>query len=126
VYVLLALDIVIALLGIANSLSLAVHERTRELGLLRAVGQTRRQTRSMVRWESVVIAVFGTAAGVALGAALGTGIAASAALPVHGAGVTPAQAIAFLVAGSIAGVIAAARPARRSARLDILRALAVE
>ena len=67
VYVLLILAIIIALMGIANTLSLSIHERTRELGLLRAVGQTRGQTRAMVRWESVIIAVFGTAGGLVLG-----------------------------------------------------------
>ena len=59
----LALAIVIALMGVANTLSLSIHERTRELGLLRALGQTRAQTRGMIRWESVIIAVFGTLGG---------------------------------------------------------------
>lgn len=71
VYALLALAVLIALLGIANTLTLAIHERTRELGLLRAVGQTRSQLRAMVRWESVLVAAFGTAGGLALGAFLG-------------------------------------------------------
>ncbi|MEU3790305.1 FtsX-like permease family protein, partial [Streptomyces fructofermentans] len=71
VYALLALAVLIALLGIANTLTLAVHERTRELGLLRAVGQTRAQLRAMVRWESVLVAAFGTAGGLALGGFLG-------------------------------------------------------
>ncbi len=71
VYALLALAVLIALLGIANTLTLAIHERTRELGLLRAVGQTRAQLRAMVRWESVLVAAFGTAGGLALGAFLG-------------------------------------------------------
>ncbi|MDG4865976.1 ABC transporter permease, partial [Streptomyces sp. T-3] len=71
VYALLALAVLIALLGIANTLTLAVHERTRELGLLRAVGQTRAQLRAMVRWESVLVAAFGTAGGLVLGAFLG-------------------------------------------------------
>src|SRR4030095_3217556 len=71
VYVLLVLAIVIALMGIANTLSLSIHERTRELGLLRAVGQTRRQMRSMVRGESVLIASFGAVGGLALGVFLG-------------------------------------------------------
>ncbi|HEY1174874.1 MAG TPA: FtsX-like permease family protein, partial [Phytomonospora sp.] len=71
VYALLALAVLIALLGIANTLTLAIHERTRELGLLRAVGQTRAQLRTMVRWESVLVAAFGTAGGLALGAFLG-------------------------------------------------------
>ena len=76
VYVLLALAIIIALMGIANTLSLSVYERIRELGLLRAVGQTRSQMRSMVRWESVIIAVFGTVGGVLVGLFLGWGILA--------------------------------------------------
>ena len=71
VYVLLALAIVIALMGIANTLSLSIHERTRELGLLRAVGQSRRQLRSMVRGEALTVALFGTAGGVGLGLFLG-------------------------------------------------------
>jgi hypothetical protein len=66
VYALLGLAIVIAVMGIANTISLAVHERTRELGLLRAVGQSRRQTRTMVRWESVMTAVFGTLGAIEL------------------------------------------------------------
>ena len=71
VYVMLALAIIIALMGIANTLTLSIHERTRELGLLRAVGQSRRQTRAMIRWESVLIAVFGTIGGALLGLFLG-------------------------------------------------------
>ncbi len=71
VYALLALAVLIALLGIANTLTLATHERTRELGLLRAVGQTRSQLRAMVRWESILVAAFGTTGGLALGAFLG-------------------------------------------------------
>ena len=74
VYVLLILAIIIALMGIANTLSLSVYERTRELGLLRAVGQTRSQLRSMVRWESVIVAVFGTVGGVLVGLFLGWGL----------------------------------------------------
>ncbi|WP_225805517.1 FtsX-like permease family protein, partial [Streptomyces sp. NK15101] len=71
VYALLALAVLIALLGIANTLTLSVHERTRELGLLRAVGQTRAQLRTMVRWESVLVAAFGTVGGLTLGGFLG-------------------------------------------------------
>src|SRR5690606_24232087 len=74
VYGLLALAVIIALMGIANTLALAIHERTRELGLLRAVGQTRRQLRSTVRWESVMTAVFGTVGGIGLGTFLGWGL----------------------------------------------------
>lgn len=124
IYVMLGLAIVIALMGIANTLSLAIHERSRELGLLRAVGQTRRQARSMVRWEAVMIAVFGTVVGVALGTFLGWGVveaAASGTLTRFAA--PPAQLIVFLIVGAISGTVAAIRPARRAARLDILAAI---
>lgn len=128
VYVLLALSIVIALMGIANTLSLSIHERTRELGLLRAVGQTRGQLRAMVRWESVLIATFGTLGGVALGLFLGWGMVrvamveagfGSFALPVIQLGVIG-------VVGTLVGVLAGLRPARRAARLDVLGAIDAE
>ncbi|MFI5795853.1 ABC transporter permease [Streptomyces sp. NPDC051677] len=129
VYALLALAVLIALLGIANTLTLAIHERTRELGLLRAVGQTRSQLRAMVRWESVLVAAFGTAGGLALGAFLGwvlvrasDGASDSAfafALP-------PAQLAVVALVGVAAGALAGLRPARRAARLDVLRAIATE
>jgi putative ABC transport system permease protein len=126
VYGLLALAIVIALMGIANTLSLSIHERTRELGLLRAVGQTRRQLRSSVRWESVIVAVFGTLGGIALGTFLGWGLvralAAEEGFGRFDAPVGPLMVILGLAAA--AGVLAALRPARRAARLDILDAIA--
>ncbi|MFC8826421.1 ABC transporter permease [Streptomyces sp. NPDC057137] len=129
IYALLALAVVIALLGIANTLTLAVHERTRELGLLRAVGQTRAQLRAMVRWESVLVAAFGTAGGLALGGLLGWVVVKAS----EGAGdtafafaVPPAQLVLVGVVGLTAGVIAGWRPARRAARLDVLRAIATE
>ncbi|MBW8822443.1 MAG: ABC transporter permease, partial [Streptomyces sp.] len=129
VYALLALAVLIALLGIANTLTLAIHERTRELGLLRAVGQTRSQLRAMVRWESVLVAAFGTVGGLALGAFLGwvlvkasDGASDSAfafALP-------PLQLAVVALVGLAAGALAGLRPARRAARLDVLRAIATE
>ncbi|MEV5086269.1 ABC transporter permease, partial [Streptomyces sp. NPDC056159] len=129
VYALLALAVFIALLGIANTLTLAIHERTRELGLLRAVGQTRSQLRAMVRWESVLVAAFGTAGGLALGAFLGwvlvkasdgeSGTAFAFAVP-------PAQLLVVALVGIAAGGLAGLRPARRAARLDVLRAIATE
>ncbi|WP_405801234.1 ABC transporter permease [Streptomyces sp. NBC_01506] len=129
IYALLALAVVIALLGIANTLTLAVHERTRELGLLRAVGQTRAQLRAMVRWESVLVAAFGTAGGLALGALLGWVVVKAS----EGAGDTafafalpPARLALVGVVGLTAGAIAGWRPARRAARLDVLRAIATE
>jgi putative ABC transport system permease protein len=127
VYVMLVLAIVIALMGIANTLSLAIYERTRELGLLRAVGQTRRQARAMVRWESVMISVFGTVGGVLLGTFLGWALVRAASTAELGVFDAPlAQLVTFLVVGAIAGVLAGIRPARRAARLDPLRAIAAE
>jgi putative ABC transport system permease protein len=129
IYALLALAIVIALMGIANTLSLSIHERTRELGLLRAVGQTRRQVRSMVRWESVVIATFGAVTGIALGVFLGWALVQAVGTASGGLGVfaLPAARLAVvLLVGAIAGVLAGLRPARRAARLDVLAAIATE
>ncbi len=127
IYVMLVLAIVIALMGITNTLSLGIYERTRELGLLRAIGQTRGQTRSMVRWESVLIALFGTAAGVALGTFLGWAVikaSGAASLAVFSAPVP--QLLLFLAVGAVAGVLAGLRPARRAARLEMMQALATE
>ncbi|HEV2761208.1 MAG TPA: ABC transporter permease, partial [Acidimicrobiales bacterium] len=124
VYVLLFLAIVIALMGIANTLSLAIHERTRELGLLRAVGQTRRQLRSMVRWESVIIALFGTVGGLGLGVFLGWALVQAASAEGFATFAAPAGQLAVvLVAGAVAGVLAGLGPARRAARLDVLQAI---
>ena len=128
VYVLLALAIVIAVLGIANTLSLAVHERTREIGLLRAVGQTRRQLRTMIRLESVIVALFGAAGGVGLGAVLGLALAQAAG---ESDGLTrlavPGPQLAVILAlGAVAGLLAAIRPARRAARMPLLGAIAAE
>jgi putative ABC transport system permease protein len=126
VYVMLFLAIVIALMGIANTLALAVHERTNELGLMRAVGTTRAQMRSMVRWESVIVSVFGTLAGIGVGVFLGWGLVrvASAAGGLDGFAIPVAQLVIVVVVGAIAGVLAGIRPARRAARLDVLQAIA--
>jgi putative ABC transport system permease protein len=128
VYGLLALAIIIALMGIANVLSLSTHERRRELGLLRAVGQTRRQLRTMVRWESVVVALFGTVGGVGLGLFLGWGLfEALASQEGFGSFAAPTgQLVVVLVAGAIAGILAGLRPARRAAKLQVLEAIATE
>ena len=125
VYVLLALAVVIALLGIANTLTLSIHERTRELGVLRAVGQTRRQLRSMIRWESAVVATFGVLAGLVLGTFIGWGLVRSGAetLDLPAFSVPVGQMAVIAVVGAAAGVLAAVRPARRAARLQILDAL---
>ena len=125
VYVLLILAVVIALMGIANTLSLSVHERVRELGLLRAVGQTRRQVRAMVRGESFLVALFGTIGGVALGTLLGTALIQSLADEGFGAIAVPVGQLAIVLAlGAVVGVVAALRPARRAARTDVLAAIA--
>jgi putative ABC transport system permease protein len=125
IYGLLALAVIIALIGIANTLALSVHERTRELGLLRAVGMTRRQLRTAIRWESVLISLLGTALGFALGVGGAWGITQALA----GDGVTtfvvPGTQLAVIVGLAIfAGVIAALGPARRAAKLNVLEAIA--
>jgi putative ABC transport system permease protein len=127
VYVLLALAIVIALMGIANTLSLSIHERTRELGLLRAVGQSRRQLRSMVRGEAMTVALFGTAGGVGLGLFLGWAMVQALADEGFTTFAVPVTSLAVvLVVGAAAGVLAAVRPARRAARMDVLEAIATD
>jgi putative ABC transport system permease protein len=128
VYGMLGLAILIALMGIANTLALSIHERTRELGLLRAVGQTRSQLRAMVRWESVIIALFGTTGGLGLGVFLGWALVKAAGTQEGlGAFAVPGGALAVLLAlGALAGILAGVRPARRAARLDVLGAIAGE
>ena len=128
IYGLLGLAILIAVMGIANTLALSIHERTRELGLLRAVGQTRRQLRSTVRCEALLIAMFGTLAGVGLGVFLGWALTRAVSTQ-EGFGVfavPPVPIAVIVVVGALAGVIASVRPARRAARLDVLDALATD
>ncbi|WP_405807078.1 ABC transporter permease [Streptomyces sp. NBC_01187] len=127
VYALLALAVLIALLGIANTLTLAVHERTRELGLLRAVGQTRAQLRAMVRWESLLVAAFGTAGGLGLGGFLGWALVrATDSRGLSVLSLPPLQLTVVALVGLGAGLAAGWRPARRAAGLDVLRAIATE
>jgi putative ABC transport system permease protein len=129
VYVMLALSIVIALMGIANTLSLSIHERIRELGLLRAVGQVRSQTRAMVRWESVIISIFGTLAGVGIGLLMGWALVEGIGRQENGIGVFAApvaRLVTIVVIGGIVGVLAGFRPARRAARLEPLAAISTE
>jgi putative ABC transport system permease protein len=123
--VLLLLSVIIAVLGIVNTLALSVLERTRELGLLRAVGLARPQVRRMVRVEAVVVSLFGAALGLLLGTAFG--VAVQRALADEGISqlrVPWASFAVFAVAAAVAGVVAAILPARRAARLDVLRAIA--
>ncbi len=125
VYVLLFLAILIALMGIANTLALSILERTRELGLLRAVGMTRAQMRSSVRWESVIIAVFGALLGLVIGVFFGWAMVTALADEGIGRFVIPVGSLAVIVVlAALAGVVAAVLPARRAARIDILQAIA--
>ncbi|MDH3682324.1 MAG: FtsX-like permease family protein [Acidimicrobiia bacterium] len=122
---LLALAVIIALIGIANTLALSVYERTRELGLLRAVGMTRRQTRRMLRWEAVLVALFGAALGVATGVVFGWGAVSALPDDTFGATVTvPVVQLGVLVAlATVATLVAAWLPARRAGRLNVLDAI---
>ncbi|HEY2732489.1 MAG TPA: FtsX-like permease family protein [Polyangiales bacterium] len=124
VYVLLAMALVIALFGIANTLALSVFERTREFGLLRAVGMSRAQVRSTVRWESVLIAMLGTTLGTAIGLGFAWAITQAAKSQGLGQLTIPVRELAVIVAlAAVAAVGAAALPARRAARLDMLSAI---
>ena len=127
VYVLLALAVLVALIGIVNTLMLSVFERTREIGLLRAVGMKRRQVRAMIRSEAVIVALFGAVVGIVVGAGLGIALASS----LRRSGVTNIELpipslIAFLILSAVLGLIAATWPARRAANLNVLAAIASE
>jgi putative ABC transport system permease protein len=125
--VLLLLAVVIALIGIANTLALSVFERTRELGLLRAVGMTRRQMRSMVRWEAVIVALLGTMLGLVVGIAFGWALVTSAKSEGLEVLAIPWGKVAgILLIAAIAGIVSAILPARRAARIDVLHAIASE
>jgi putative ABC transport system permease protein len=124
-YALLGLAVLIALLGIANTLALSIHERKRELGLLRAVGMSRAQVRSSVRWESAIIALFGTALGLTVGTFLAWSMVNAIATSEATRFVIPTGSlIAAAAIATIAGVAAALLPARRAARIDLLTAMA--
>ena len=124
---LLGLAIVIALIGIANTMALSVFERTREIGLLRAVGMTRRQTRRMIRWESAIIA----AVGAVLGAIIGVSLAAVALAAIPGDIITTVaipwiRIISMVVIAALAGLVAALFPAFRASRMNVLDAISHE
>ena len=121
------MSIVIALIGIANTLSLSIHERTRELGLLRAMGMSRKQLRSAVRWEAVIVALIGTVIGTALGLLLSytmvkvlvsQGITTFA-IPVTGM-------VTVVIFGAVLGVVASIWPAYKTSKLNVLQAIATE
>jgi len=127
VYALLGLAVIIALIGIVNTLMLSVFERTREIGLLRAVGMRRRQVRAMVRSEAVILAIFGAIVGIVIGTALGLAFVASLRHQGITETVVPVSSLLiFLVLSALLGLVAASWPARRAARLDVLAAIAAE
>ena len=125
-YALLSLAVIVSLFGIVNTLALSIHERTRELGMLRAVGMSRRQVRTMVRYEAVITALIGAILGMVLGVLM----AALVSRPLADEGFTLSYPIATLILllalAALAGVVAAIGPARRASRIDVLRALAYE
>jgi putative ABC transport system permease protein len=124
VYALLALSIVIALIGVVNTLALSVMERTREIGLLRAVGTQRRQLKRMIRSESIIVSLIGAILGLVLGVGLGAAVVSSLTNSFITTLAVPVPTIiVVLVLAALFGVAAAVWPARRAAKLDILQAI---
>ena len=127
IYVLLALSVIVSLFGIVNTLVLSVYERTRELGMMRAIGTSRRQVRQMIRYESVITSLIGGVLGLVVGVVAAALLGATA---LSGSGYVQSfpvgTLIVLLVAAALAGVLAAQLPARRAARLDMLSSLASE
>jgi putative ABC transport system permease protein len=125
-YALLGLSVIVSLFGIVNTLALSIHERTRELGMLRAIGTSRRQVRRIVRYESAITALIGAV----LGIVLGTLFAVVVSRPLEADGfvlsIPVGTLVVLLIVAAIAGVVAAIGPARRAAKVDVLRALAYE
>jgi putative ABC transport system permease protein len=125
-YALLALSVIVSLVGIINTLVLTIYERTREIGMLRAVGMTRTQIRMMIRYESIVTALMGAA----LGIVVGTFLAALVTHALSSDGIVFAfpvlQVVYFVLAAIVVGVLAAVLPARRAAGLNVLQALQYE
>jgi len=123
-YVLLGLSIIVSLFGIVNTLVLTVFERTRELGMMRAVGMTRRQVRRMIRYESVITALIGAALGIPLGILLA--VLVTHAVSAIAIAIPVVTIVVFVIAAIIVGLLAAILPARRAARLNVLEALQYE
>jgi putative ABC transport system permease protein len=126
-YLLLALAVIIAFIGIINTLALSVLERVRELGLLRALGMTKAQLRAMIRWEAVIIAVLGAVLGLAVGIFFGwTLVRALRSQGITEFSLPMGTLLLFVAAAALAGILAAIFPGRRAARLDMLRAITTE
>jgi putative ABC transport system permease protein len=123
-YVLLSLSIIVSLFGIVNTLVLTVLERTRELGMLRAVGMSRRQVRRMIRHESIITALLGASFGIPLGVILA--LMVGAAIKYAAFTIPWGTLVVFVIAAIIAGIVAAIFPARRAGRLNVLKALQYE
>jgi putative ABC transport system permease protein len=123
-YVLLSLSIIVSLFGIVNTLVLTVFERTRELGMLRAIGMTRRQLRRMIRQESIVTALIGAALGIPVGIVLALMVGQAIEYPAFT--IPVGTLVVFVIAAIVAGILAAIFPARRAARLNVLQALQYE
>src|SRR5579863_3431482 len=127
VYALLALAVIIALIGIVNTLMLSVFERTREIGLLRAVGMRRRQVRTMIRSEAVILSIFGAIIGIIIGTGMGVALVSSLKNQGINDTVVPwSSLVIFLILAAVLGLIAASWPARRAAKLDVLAAIAAQ
>ena len=126
IYVLLALSVVISLFGVVNTLVLTIYERTREIGMLRAIGTSRSQVRRMIRYESLITAMIGAIIGAIVG--LGIGIAAVQALKDEGLvlGIPVVGIVTVLIVAGIAGVFAGIWPARRAAKIEVMEALQYE
>ncbi|MDE0161607.1 MAG: FtsX-like permease family protein [Acidimicrobiaceae bacterium] len=125
-YALLGMSVVVALIGIVNTMSLSIHERTRELGLLRAVGMTTRQLRRTVRYEAAIIALIGTLAGLVLGLFFGWAAFDALGLAYSDFAIPWAALIAIGAAGLVAGLLSGVLPARRAGRLEVLDAIATQ
>ncbi|HEY7198014.1 MAG TPA: FtsX-like permease family protein [Gaiellaceae bacterium] len=125
-YILLALSVIVSIFGMINTLVLSVYERTRELGMLRAVGMTRRQTRRMVRHESVITALIGAALGLPLGILLAALVTKALSQFEVRFSVPVGQLVAFAIVAIVVGILAAILPAWRASRLNVLRALQYE
>lgn len=124
---LLGLAIIIAVLGISITLALGVFERTREIGLMRAVGMTKRQTRRTVRWEAVIVSTFGAIVGIVVGSLIGVALCSAAPEAVTGTiSFSPTIIVIILVGAVLAGLVAALYPSYKASKMDVLRAIATE